>query len=370
MAEPLAETSQLSDLEYQEHCLQDVSRTFALTIPQLPQNLVPVIGNAYLLCRIADTIEDDAGLAPARKRFFSERYIAALAGQLDTAEFARNLVAELSPAASPAERDLISQIPRVLRIRQGFSARESQLLFDCVRTMSRGMSRFQARASDRGLATLADLNSYCYHVAGVVGEMLTELFCDYSADINSHRQELMQLAVAFGQGLQMTNILKDSRDDFARGISWLPRDVCARHGIDLSKPGQRANSDQFASVISELVAIAHGHLIDALRFTLLLPRSETGLRKFCLWAIGMALMTLRNIQRRDAFLAGSEVKISRRTVRGIILLSDLFVTRDKILSWLFRRAASTLPVPIENELNAARLSCEAVRETEQQQAPG
>ena len=34
------------DLAYQERILQDVSRTFALTIPQLPGDLRTVVGNA------------------------------------------------------------------------------------------------------------------------------------------------------------------------------------------------------------------------------------------------------------------------------------------------------------------------------------
>ncbi|MDL1867558.1 phytoene synthase, partial [Betaproteobacteria bacterium PRO4] len=45
----------LDDARYQEHILQGVSRTFALTIPQLPPALREVVGNAYLLCRIVDT---------------------------------------------------------------------------------------------------------------------------------------------------------------------------------------------------------------------------------------------------------------------------------------------------------------------------
>jgi len=51
-----------ADETYQEKILQDVSRTFALTIPQLPPALRRVVSNAYLLCRIADTIEDDNAL--------------------------------------------------------------------------------------------------------------------------------------------------------------------------------------------------------------------------------------------------------------------------------------------------------------------
>ena len=59
----LIDTSGHTDSEYQDYILQGVSRTFALTIPQLSKDLVQVVGNAYLWCRMADTIEDDPQLA-------------------------------------------------------------------------------------------------------------------------------------------------------------------------------------------------------------------------------------------------------------------------------------------------------------------
>ncbi|MFU8831083.1 MAG: squalene/phytoene synthase family protein, partial [Wenzhouxiangella sp.] len=47
---------------FQDRILPGVSRTFALTIPCLPEPLKIAVTNAYLLCRIADTIEDDPTL--------------------------------------------------------------------------------------------------------------------------------------------------------------------------------------------------------------------------------------------------------------------------------------------------------------------
>ena len=65
----------LNELDYQHQILQRVSRTFALTIPQLPESLQTVISNAYLLCRIADTIEDDKTMSMEKKKEFSEMFI-------------------------------------------------------------------------------------------------------------------------------------------------------------------------------------------------------------------------------------------------------------------------------------------------------
>ncbi len=59
--------SQLSDDDFQALLLEGVSRTFALTIPQLPQKLYGAVANAYLLCRIVDTIEDEVSLSAEQK---------------------------------------------------------------------------------------------------------------------------------------------------------------------------------------------------------------------------------------------------------------------------------------------------------------
>jgi farnesyl-diphosphate farnesyltransferase len=333
----------MSDAALQEHFLQGVSRTFALTIPQLPAPLFPVVANAYLLCRIADTIEDDPALDPQQTRLFAERFIALLVEHADATSFATDLLPSLSPQCPPAERELIEFTPRVIAITRGFNPNQRAALATCVRTMSRGMAEFQQSASHKGLRDLPEMDRYCYHVAGVVGECLTRLFCDYSPAIARRGEGLLALAVSFGQGLQMTNILKDLWDDLARGVCWLPRSVFADHGFDLDelKPGCKAAG--FEHGLADLIAIARGHLRNALTYTLLLPREEGGLRNFCLWAIGMAVLTLRKINGRRDFTAGSQVKISRRSVRMVVLMSRLAARHDAVLRTLFAAFAANLP---------------------------
>jgi farnesyl-diphosphate farnesyltransferase len=184
------------------------------------------------------------------------------------------------------------------------------------------MPRFQRNASLDGLADVPELDSYCYYVAGVVGEMLTELFCVYSPAIEARRDRLAPLAVSFGLGLQMTNIIKDIWDDRRRGVSWMPRDVS----------------------IDEMIGIAHQHLRDALAYTLTIPSRETGIRRFLLWALGLAILTLRKLHRNPTFLSGQSVKVSRRTVRATVFVTSVLVRNDQLLSRLFERAAAGLPL--------------------------
>ncbi len=327
----------------QDELLQGVSRTFALTIPQLPEPLGLVVGNAYLLCRIVDTIEDEPTLSAADKQYFCRQFVAALQGQAAVQPFAEGLATQLSAHTLAAEHELIRQTPQVIAMTHRFNAEQRAALSHCVEVMAEGMMEFQAAGSVAGLNDCAHLDRYCYHVAGVVGEMLTRLFCDYSSAIARQRAVLMPLAVEFGQGLQMTNILKDTWDDRARGVCWLPRDVFAAHGLVLADMDPAPHPAAFSQGLEQLIGMAHGHLHSALRYTLLIPAHEVGIRRFCLWAIGMAMLTLRNINRHRDFRSAHDVKITRRAVGMTIAATRIAVRHDRLLRGLFYLLGTRLP---------------------------
>ncbi|CAI8932654.1 phytoene/squalene synthase family protein [Methylocaldum szegediense] len=327
----------------QSHLLEGVSRTFALTIPQLPPVLAKPVSNAYLLCRIVDTIEDETALTSAEKRKFCQRFARVVQGSESAEQLRDGLGPRLSTSTSPAEHELIHLIPRVIAITHSFDPPQQEALATCVEIMARGMAEFQDRDLRYGLSNMEEMNDYCYYVAGVVGEMLTRLFCHYSPAIGAHRDEMMTLAVSFGQGLQMTNILKDLWDDHARGVCWLPRDLFAQHGFDLRKLKPNHNDPAFCEGFRQLIGIAHGHLKNALTYTLYIPSYERGLREFCLWALGMAVLTLRKINKNLYFSDSSQVKITRRAVKATVLTSRLLRTSDFLLNAAFSIAGSGLP---------------------------
>ncbi|MCC6916426.1 phytoene/squalene synthase family protein [Nitrosomonas sp.] len=333
----------LDDTRYQEHILQGVSRTFALTIPQLPPALREVIGNAYLLCRIVDTVEDDSALTLEQTRELAGMFTEVVSGKTDAETFAQALHPLLSEHTIPAEHDLIKHTPSVIRMTHSFNPAQRQALERCIRIMGQGMAAYQESESLSGLENLAEMDRYCYHVAGVVGEMLTELFCDYSSEISQHRSELMQLSVSFGQGLQMTNILKDIWEDRKRGACWLPRDIFLREGFDLDDLQPGCSVPEFHAGLGTLIGIARTHLQNALTYTCLIPSHETGIRRFCLWAIGMAILTLNRINQKRDFTTGTEVKISRWNVRMTVLITSLLAGQDWTLRKVFSLSSRNLP---------------------------
>ena len=339
-------------IKRQNELLPGVSRTFALTIPQLPDSLRLSITNAYLLCRIADTIEDDSGLNIEQKQEFHKRFVDIVSNEKVSDNsaaqlFAQELGAILSNHTIEAEHELVAETPLVLQVTHSLNEAQKQAIIRCVRIMCDGMPDFQSENISNGLDKLNDMDRYCYYVAGVVGEMLTELFCDYSSEINENKEILMDLSTSFGQGLQMTNILKDVWDDRQANVCWLPQEIFERYGFQLDQLSPDLDNEGFSEGIKDLVGIAHAHLNNALKYTTLIPKKETGIRRFCFWAIGMSVLTLRNIHKNPSFLSSQEVKISRREVKATVVATSLFCRSNRAISLLFSMAEQGLPKKIE-----------------------
>jgi phytoene synthase len=98
----------------------------------------------------------------------------------------------------------------------------------------------------RGFATFAELADYCYHVASVVG-----LSCLHIWGYRSEGGKAEHLAERCGIALQLTNILRDVRDDARKGRIYLPRDDLARFGV---APGELAVAGRPSDRVRALLA--------------------------------------------------------------------------------------------------------------------
>jgi farnesyl-diphosphate farnesyltransferase len=337
---------QLSPDELQAILLEGVSRTFALTIPQLPAGLYSAVANAYLLCRVVDTIEDEVSLTPAQKEHFCSAFLDVVKTGQDAQTFSAQLAPLLSEQTISAERTLVHLIPKVIAVTQTLDKQQIEALATCVEVMAKGMPVFQALDLHAGLKTFSDVANYCYCVAGCVGEMLTKLFCHYSPAIARHEQELLELSTSFGQALQMTNILKDMWDDAKRGVCWLPQDIFTETGFSLKNLATESNNELFHHGLTHLISINKEHLENALRYTLLIPGHEVGIRKFLMWGLVWAVLTLRRIKQNLNFTQSSQWKITRNSVKATTLvINNLTVRSDLLLSLLFNQLSKGLETP-------------------------
>src|SRR5262245_52514714 len=211
-----------------EALLEQTSRNFALAIPALPEPTRREVMIAYLLFRIADTFEDAAHWPPDDR-------IAALAdfngllraySRQDAERLSKSWVAR-RVAHHAGYQELMGEVPFVFDSFFALSPGAIPPIREHVMRSADGMASIVARTrgGELTLHSVRELQDYCYIVAGIVGEMLTELFLLDRPALSGIAPFLRERAATFGEALQLVNILKDSAVDAEEGRRYLPAEV-------------------------------------------------------------------------------------------------------------------------------------------------
>lgn len=339
-AAPQALRIDADDWAFCKSSLEQVSRTFSRPIAMLPGRLEVAVSLGYLLCRIADTIEDHPSVGADIRGELFRTFLEIMEEGRDPADLAKGF--EPVPG-DDAELTLARAMPTVMRVFRAQAPSTIAISTRWVTEMARGMDLYSRRqpAEDGFLAlyTVSDLDRYCYYVAGTVGHMLTELFVDEmratGMDERSATQlerKLRQDAESFAEGLQLVNILKDITDDRARHVSFIPRTSVAAVGLELDELVLPEHRRRAHAAVAPLFDLARERLDGALRYALALPKTEMGIRLFCLLPLWMAARTLVMARGNDAmFVAGEPVKIRRDEVEALIQECLTYVSDDAAL---------------------------------------
>lgn len=311
-----------ADWVFCKESLAEVSRTFSRPIALLPRNLEVAVTLGYLLCRIADTIEDHPSVPATLREPLFGCFLDVLQGRREPEALAE---AFQPIRGDDAELTLSRGMPVVMRVFRTLPENARKSLIRWSSEMTRGMALYAHREPGQddivALHTLSDLERYCYFVAGTVGHLLTDLFLEeMGPEATPEIAQTMRVhAEAFGAGLQLVNILKDLTDDRARHWSYIPRTICAAGGLgvaDLSDPSRRAAAH---AAVAPLFEVARKNLDDGLRYALAIPAQYAEIRLFCLLPLWMAARSLVFAKGNDAmFITGEPVKIPRREVETLI----------------------------------------------------
>jgi len=274
--------------------LRKTSRTFALAIPLLPEPTRRAVSVAYLLFRVADTLEDATEWPRASRVVALGDFVTAL-GDRSAAPALRARWLATPPCRHEGYLELLGELPGVLAELDRLPPRARAIIVRHATRTAEGMARVVTRGSEHGVLTLGsveELRDYCYLVAGIVGELLTELFLNDAVQLESVRADLEADMVLFGEGLQLVNILKDERADAGDGRSYMPPAVPRAEVLELAR--------------RDLVAARR--YIDALRRA----RAPRGFVAFTSLCVSLASASL------DRLDAESGAKLTRQDVFGIL----------------------------------------------------
>jgi farnesyl-diphosphate farnesyltransferase len=318
--------------------LKRVSRSFYLTLAVLPASLRGPLGLAYLLARAADSIVDTR-IIPDKDRL---HYLELFRRELDPASASRLheiRKALTGPQRTAAERELLARLPECFVLYHALPGDDRQRIRTLLLTLTHGMQtdlgRFPGQGNDRlvALESSTDLDEYTYYAAGCVGEFWTEMAMAHCPALRDWDPPTMRSrGRRFGQGLQMTNVLRDVAHDLRLGRCYLPRQDLARVSLapqDLLDP---AAMERLRVLLPELLALTLNHYAEGWTYILSIPSTEIRLRLACTLPHFIGLRTLQRVQEsRDLLNPGVTVKISRPAVYAILLRSAATVWSDASL---------------------------------------
>src|SRR5436190_18570221 len=293
--------------------LPAVSRTFALSIRLLPGDLGSAVRCAYLICRIADTLEDEPSMPAESKAALLDLLAACFNDARSVAAFAD---AAALITGDPAHVRLVRNVDLIFAAYRVLPERTREIVQHWTREMIAGMRKF-VLAYPHGvrIQSLDEYKEYCYYVAGTVGYLLTDLWHEHSPSIGAQRYAILRTRCrAFAEALQTVNILKDVATDAEHENSiYIPEDLLRQHGSShatiLAPERLRGTREALAT----LVQLAWHDLEGARSYLLLIPRRAVKIRLFCVLPLLFAYATLRDLTKTPYGLARREVvKISRR----------------------------------------------------------
>jgi farnesyl-diphosphate farnesyltransferase len=315
--------------------LPEVSRTFALSIRFLPGTLGQAVLVGYLLCRIADTIEDDPVASIETKTALLDQFMECFDSPLIANNYPK-LVRDLE--GEPAHMRLVQNTDLVFAFYRSLPSPTRRHVFHWVNEMVQGMKKFvNLHRHGIRIQTLEEYKEYCYYVAGTVGYLLTDLWQEHSPYVDSDRyQILLKRCAAFGEALQTVNILKDIAWDAEHENSiYIPQQALIEQGSSHQTLLSPQHLQQNHAAIKDLVQLAWEDLDEAQEYLLSVPRLAIPIRMFCVLPLLFAYATLRDVtQTTNMLKSGGNVKISRAEVKSLMLVGPLSILSNRGLRWL------------------------------------
>jgi phytoene/squalene synthetase len=306
--------------------VRSVSRSLSLSLLALPKQKQDLVCLAYLLARLGDTLTDAGRWSTAdRLKWLMALETAALAKKPEAWRFDGSV-----GSISASEAELVLSATNLLELYSRLDSRShlhtDELLKTLFSAMRWDLNTFQSSSSSSVVWGCRDepmFDWYCASIAGCVGRFWVQIFAlDSSLEI---------LAVEYGKALQRINVLRDVREDWMRGRSYLPCSLFAQ--LDPARaPWEQVSWS--AGVVNSYIQKTRRMLQIGANFCDAIPYRSFRLRYASLLPLAIGWKTLAKIEK-SSFWQGTE-RASRAEIRVILMNSVLDVALHRKLSARYR----------------------------------
>ena len=295
----------LSDREFCYGALAKVSRSFAVVIRQLPEELRDPVCIFYLTLRALDSIEDDMALNTEYKNQLLRNF---------HAQCGDGTITYTGIGDTEDYRMLMSHYDKVARVFSSLALPYRQVIQEITRRMGNGMADY----ADTKVNTLAEYDHYCHYVAGLVGHGLSGLFSASGLEKKDLKDRL-EWSNSMGLFLQKTNIIRDYKEDLDEGRRFWPREIWGNYTHDFARFSREPEHPDSLACLNRMVADALRHLPDVVCYLKELRNPEVF--RFCAIPQIMAVATLAKVYNNPAVFT-ENVKIRKGMAAKIMVYTN------------------------------------------------
>ena len=301
--------------------LEGTSRSFYLSLKELPREIRKQVSLLYMLARTSDTIADSEGGEPEDLLQALESYNEFTQGNSEETPD----LEELSEFQSNiSEGLLLKNVGKVVSNISQFSESDQESIRNCLGIIIGGqildLKRFSSGVN--GIPSIEEndeLDDYAYRVAGSVGEFWTQMSLDHLFKIKEENEaEIFENGVRFGKALQMINILRDIPADLELGRCYIPRRSLDEYGMSPSDLLDSSKMESFRPLYNEYLDLTDQHLDSAVQYIEMLPHSQFRLRGSCMLPVIIGKKTISLLRGRNVLDPEKKVKISRSEVKEVV----------------------------------------------------
>jgi phytoene synthase len=287
---------------------QREAKNFYYSFRVLPEHKRNAMCAVYAFMRRADDISDDEALPLTERRVVMSEWLGAW---------------------REARLGGVSDDPVFLALNdtQARFAIPDDLLEDLVRGTTMDLEpRLHAEDELQTFSTFEELYRYCYLVASVVGLVCIKIFGYTDPRAETFAEET-------GVAFQLTNILRDVKEDAERGRIYLPLDLLHEFGVSIGRVKELSGGGALAAneraMLATVSAKAEEYYGSAER---LLPLIDADSRA-ALWVlVTIYHRLLLKIGKRDGDVFRERVSVSTPIKLGILAQGALMTLRNRLVS--------------------------------------
>ena len=321
----------------------NVSRTFDLALRQLEDDdLRKEVRDSYLLCRIADTIEDTDLIDGDDKAKLLNSYSSLIESHRseddnyrEVADWVRSVsdslkglhINELNGDREDVDEaywSLVRNAHTALSSYQGFDEGPKRDVGESIQEMSEGMAEYVKGDEGIRIKDEQDLFEYCHYVAGTVGDFLTDLF---SRRTETDEETLRENSEAYAQLLQRINVARDPVSDLREEDAiFIPETYMEglsheQFGDEIEQAvkteNARSNHSELVSSVENVLDSAEENADSAVEYITEFENNDKGIRAYLETPLLLALATADRTEPEDAFTEEG-LKIGREEVGKIM----------------------------------------------------